>query len=68
MTIYSKVLSIYRSLATWVVHITMCSDRGVGEICNIAAFYYVKAAHVYIITTYNKILHTNTPAQYCWQP
>ena len=23
---------------------------------------------VYIITTYNRILHTNTPAQYCWQP
>ena len=36
----------YRSLAkqgSWVVHITFCSDKGVVDIRNIAAFYRQKA-------------------------
>ena len=45
----------------------LCAQtRGWADIWNIAAFPR-NSAHVYIITTYNRILHTNTPTQYCWQ-
>jgi len=58
-------MQVYRSLAKkgpWVaVHITLCSNRGVGRYHCILPR---KSAHVYIITTYNRILHTNTPTQY----
>ena len=61
------VLSHYRSLAKkgpWAVHITSCSDRGVADVCNIAAFYHKAPMLSYIITTDNRILQANTPAQY----
>ena len=47
----------------WAVHITLCSDRD-GGIFVTWLHFTTKSAHVYIITTYNRILHTNTPAQY----
>ena len=60
------LLLMYSSImkkGPWVAHITLCSDRGGGraDICNILPR---KSTHVYIFTTYNRILHTNTPAQY----
>ena len=61
-----KEESYYRSLAKmgpWAMHITLCSDRG-GWIFVTSAYYHEKAPMFnYIITTYNRILHTNTPAQ-----
>ena len=60
------MFGIYHSLAKmgpWVVHFTLCSDRGWADICNIAAFHHEKAT-MFIITTYNRILHTNIPTQF----
>ena len=38
----------------------LCAQtRGWADICNIAAFYHEKSAHVHIITTFNGILHTS---------
>ena len=42
-------------------HYIVLREGGWAAICNIAAFQHT---HVYIITTYNRILHTNTPAQW----
>jgi len=34
-----------------------------ADSCNFSAFYHEKR-HVYVITTYNRILQANTPAKY----
>jgi len=44
-------------------YLIFAQTGGWADICNIP-FLPRKSAHVYIITTYNRILHTNTPAQY----
>ena len=44
----------------------LCTQtRGWADICNIAAFYH-EIAHYH--NNKKTVLHTNTPAQYCWQP
>ena len=58
-------MQVYHSLVKkgpWAVHITLCSDRGVGGYLEHRCILPRKNTHVYIITTYIKILHT--PTQY----
>ena len=62
------LISIYLSIYTVVSrkrahgrYTLLCAQTGgVGDICNVAAFYHEEAP----IFIYKKILHTNTPAQY----